>query len=216
MPSSSPDNLSIPIAIACKLSPASVLDLGIGYGKYGVLFREYLELIRRWHDGEESFADLSRRTVRIDGVEAFPHYIGTLQRCTYDNIFVENILDFVQRGLHYDFIYMGDVLEHFDKKEAAVLLPRIVSLANMGALISVPANPGPQSAIFGNEFEIHRSRWSKSDFRAAAPYSLVGVSNGSLLAFLTNNHSAYRTVRGNPLRTRLRVVKRTICEHWWA
>jgi hypothetical protein len=51
-----------------NINPNSVLDIGTGFGKYGLLCREYLEL---W-DGRQNYDKFLRR---IDGVEAFESYI---------------------------------------------------------------------------------------------------------------------------------------------
>jgi hypothetical protein len=50
--------------LVVNLNPSSVLDIGTGFGKYGLLCCEYLKL---W-DGRENYSHFLRR---IDGVEAF-------------------------------------------------------------------------------------------------------------------------------------------------
>lgn len=47
MPTSHPNQINEIIQIAELLRPASVLDVGVGYGKYGFLLREYLEANQR-------------------------------------------------------------------------------------------------------------------------------------------------------------------------
>lgn len=56
------------------MDPRSVLDIGTGFGKYGILCREYLEL---W-DGRQQYSDFKRR---IDGVEAYSPYNSTTPLC---------------------------------------------------------------------------------------------------------------------------------------
>ena len=73
--------------IIISLQPFSVLDVGSGFGKYGVLCREYLEL---W-DGRQEYKFIRR----IDGVEAFENYITPLHKFIYNNIYTENIIDFI-------------------------------------------------------------------------------------------------------------------------
>src|SRR5713226_9262007 len=130
MPSSPPAGIEVIVEIVWRLAPRSIVDLGTGYGKYGVLFREYLELKHRYALG---FADAERREVRIDGVEGFPDYLGPLQRAVYDHIYVEDILEFTRRGQHYDLVFLGDVLEHFEKNAAMLsLIPALLSISDMG------------------------------------------------------------------------------------
>lgn len=64
MPSSPYQHISKIMDIIYNLSPNSILDVGSGFGKYGLLSREYLEL---W-DGRQKYQEFLRR---IDGVEVF-------------------------------------------------------------------------------------------------------------------------------------------------
>jgi hypothetical protein len=56
-----------------ELDPYSILDIGTGFGKYGVFCREYLEL---W-DGRQNYHEFLRK---IDDVEAHGKYITPLHR----------------------------------------------------------------------------------------------------------------------------------------
>jgi hypothetical protein len=103
--------------IIIALKPFSVLDIGSGFGKYGVLCREYLEL---W-DGRQEYNFLRR----IDGVEAFKNYITPLHKFIYNNIYTENIIDLVKKlDYTYDLVLLTDVLEHFTKDEGEWLLKK--------------------------------------------------------------------------------------------
>jgi len=161
MPSGNSDTIPITLHVVCDLAPKKVLDVGAGLGKYGVLFREYLELhhANRRPDFFEGNGNCQRQT-RIDAVEGFRNYIGSLHKCVYDHIYVEDILEFISREWQYDVIFLGDVLEHFDKEVAKhKLLPTLTARAIMGVLIVVPAGYLEQGAIFGNPLEVHRSAW---------------------------------------------------------
>ncbi|HII30270.1 TPA: glycosyltransferase family 1 protein, partial [Candidatus Woesearchaeota archaeon] len=81
MPSSSHYQISKIMNLVVKLNPSSILDVGVGFGKYGVLCREYLEL----GDGREEYDKFLRR---IDGIEAFKNYITPLHRFIYDHIYI--------------------------------------------------------------------------------------------------------------------------------
>jgi hypothetical protein len=43
MPTSHPSQLNEILEVVLKTRPRSVIDVGVGFGKYGVLCREYLE-----------------------------------------------------------------------------------------------------------------------------------------------------------------------------
>jgi hypothetical protein len=158
MPSSQYYHISKIMEMIISLKPNSVLDIGSGYGKFGVLCREYLEL---W-DGRQKYEFKKR----IDCVEVFKEYITPLHKYIYNNVYNENILDVVTNlDYRYDLILLIDVLEHFEKKEGSNLLKTLVK-NNNGVLISTPKKPSPQKDAFGNIYETHRSRWTSNDLRS--------------------------------------------------
>lgn len=218
MPSSSPESIAVVVDVAWQLAPRSVLDIGAGYGKYGVLFREYLELKHR--DGgvgtaEHHVHERAARQVRIDALEGFGSYIGDVHRAVYDNIYIENLVTFLDKQWSYDFIYMGDVLEHIQKEvAAATVLPTLVARANQGVLVSVPAVVEDQSPLFGNALEIHRSTWSAKDFVKSAPYARVGRKGKHLIAFLSKESNVCGRLSGRPIRRRLSRVLRGFSDAW--
>ena len=53
--------------------PDSILDVGMGFGKYGFLSRKYLELF----DGREKLNDWKRI---IDSIEIFGNYVTPLNK----------------------------------------------------------------------------------------------------------------------------------------
>lgn len=138
------------------LDPRSVLDVGAGFGKYGILCREYLEL---W-DGRQEYSNFKRR---IDGVEAFEPYITELHKYAYDNVYADDIRDLVDKlDFSYDLVLLIDVLEHFKKAEGELLLQKLLG-RNLGILISTPKKPSEQKNAFGNDYEAHKSKWTRKD-----------------------------------------------------
>lgn len=67
-----------------KLDPESILDVGVGFGKYGVLLREALEIPQNRYD-KQSWK------IRIDGVEAFEKYRNPLHDFAYNHLYYEAI-----------------------------------------------------------------------------------------------------------------------------
>lgn len=92
--------------------PNRVLDIGIGYVKFGFLLRKYLTY---WNSPAES------RPVQIDAIEAFPQYIGLIQRQIHEQIFIGDAREVLPRlrDDSYNLVLMVDVLEHFDKADGA-------------------------------------------------------------------------------------------------
>ena len=150
---------AIPVIIeqVAHLKPSSILDVGIGFGKYGVLFREALEL------PYERYAR-SQWKVKIDGVEAFEGYRNPIHEFAYNRVFYGRIEDILPSLGQYDVILLIDVLEHFEKEEGRKLLQDLLLHARKSLLVSTPRFPAPQGAYLGNAFEAHKSRWHILDF----------------------------------------------------
>ncbi len=151
-------NISYNIDLVKRLDPKSILDIGVGFGRWGILYREFLEI---W--GDRNYTGKWNR--QIDGVEAFPGYIKEYHNYFYDNIFSEEALSFMRKlDRRYDLINCGDVIEHFEKSEGKELIE--ISL-NKGknVLINIPIGSNwEQGDINDNEFERHRSEWNLTDF----------------------------------------------------
>lgn len=151
-------NISYNIDVVKKLNPEKILDVGIGFGRWGILFREFLEI---W--GDRNYTGKWNR--KIDGVEIFPGYIQSYHKFFYDNIYIENAMDFIS-GFEgrYDLINCGDVIEHFEKSEAMRFIDLCIQKSDY-VLINIPTGKNwEQGAINGNEYERHRSVWNESDF----------------------------------------------------
>jgi len=138
-----------------KRSPASVLDLGMGFGGCGVIVRQWLDFgIRPWK-------------THLVGVEAWADYRNPVWDL-YDVIYVQPIEEFLPACTEsFNCILLGDVLEHFEKDAGRRLLDAIKSkVAPAGCfLVTTPARFFPQDAVYGNELERHRSLWSESDLK---------------------------------------------------
>ena len=156
MPTSHYHQIGKIVELILLLRPRSVLDIGIGYGKYGVLAREFLEF---WLEDKP----YKERRIRIDGIEGFPEYINGGQRYYYDEIYIGNALDTVHALGQYDLILIIDVLEHFTEKDGLELLKQCTAKGKH-VLISTPLDIGEQGAVFGNEYERHRFQWKRKHF----------------------------------------------------
>ena len=154
MPSSSHHQVSQILEWIIQLRPASVLDVGVGTGKYGFLCREALDT---------PLASEPRR-LTLHGIEGFESYIGDIQRLVYDEIMIGDCLEVLAgRNQSYDLALLIDVIEHLEKPDALVLLKRLLETSR-NLIIATPYGFAPQDDIFGNSLEIHRSGWVKKDF----------------------------------------------------
>jgi hypothetical protein len=153
------------IEIILALRPSSILDIGAGTGKYGLLIREYLDI---WGQKGARY-DRSLWKHRIDAVEAYEPYITPVYEYVYNEIFVGDVMEIIHKIPHfYDLALLIDVLEHIEKMQGKHLL-KLLTCKSQTILISVPRKVRPQEAIFGNPYEIHRSEWTKRDFLEINP-----------------------------------------------
>lgn len=167
MPTCDPIVLSPICQRIIELKPLSVLDIGVGFGKWGFLAREYAELWGQNHYWE--------RSVRIDGIEVFPEYITQLHNLIYDHIYIGNALDVLpQLDTHYDVAIMADVIEHLSFDEGIRTLDLIKGLASH-AFITTPVNFSAQGAVFGNEYEKHLSLFPPWKLAKWGKVSLFGA-----------------------------------------
>jgi len=152
-------NISHCVGTLRRLMPASVLDVGTGFGRWGMLCREFLDA---W-EGREARALWK---VRIDGIEAFPSCLTPLHGYIYDRIFVGDAVDVLPSLGVYDVIYLGDVVEHQTKPRALALLDAAVRHARKAAIVTIPIGDNwPQEVgADGNWFHAHRSTWELDDF----------------------------------------------------
>ncbi|MEW6574524.1 MAG: class I SAM-dependent methyltransferase [Bacillota bacterium] len=177
MPSSHVQQIPAIINYVCAVSPRTVLDVGVGFGKYGVLVREYMEI---WHFRYAS-ADWM---LRIDGIEAYPDYINDLHRFIYNNIYVGEALAVMKNmeNQSYDLILAIDILEHFDK-EQGVRFVRECRRVGRNSLISTPRHFREQPAVFGNEYEIHKTSWSSLEMEALGAKRFIDDSFSLIAVF---------------------------------
>jgi len=162
MPTSHPHQISTIVNAIVMLDPKSVLDIGVGFGKYGVLCREYLEL---W-DGREDYHHFIRR---IDGIEAFEDYLTPLHRYIYNHVYIGDAQTVIKTLKHaYDLVLLIDVLEHISEPQGRALIKYILA-HHGGILISTPKQMDEQGASFHNTFETHVKQWTVSTLRALGP-----------------------------------------------
>lgn len=151
-------NISYNIELLRKLNPQTILDVGVGFGRWGILFREFLEV---WDSGIYD-GEWNRQ---IKGIEIFPGYIKDYHRYFYDDIYIENALDYLKNtGERYDLINFGDVIEHFEKADGEELIKLAVDKGRF-VLITIPIGKyWAQEGTKGNPFEAHKSIWYNNDF----------------------------------------------------
>lgn len=173
--------------------PIRILDVGPGFGRYGLLCRELVDGVER-----------GTRIERLDAIEAEPRYreLFPWVEVIYDLVVDADVTDpdlrltsnlaapedirgpaFQEPGSNffdgYDLVLMLDVIEHLERDDAIAVLSAIRG----AVVISTPAtffqNP---EADAGWETERHRSHWpdarsfgSRVDRSDSAAFSRYGA-----------------------------------------
>lgn len=158
MPTSRPEVIPVIARQLLALKPNSILDVGIGFGLYGGVVREYLEV------------SIGRRPqckdwqVQLVGIEIWSDYRNSMWQL-YNKVLIGNALDLVPNLGWFDVVLLIDIIEHFEPCGGKLLLDHL-SRQTKTLLISTPAwenscAPFKQGVTFGNPFEQHRAFWTK-------------------------------------------------------
>jgi len=152
-------NISYCVGVLRRLQPKSVLDIGTGFGRWGVLAREFLDV---W-EGREARALWK---TRIEGIEAFPACLTPLHGYIYDRLHIGDAVEVLPTLGAYDVVYMGDVVEHQTKTRAYALVDEAIRHARQSAIVTIPIGDNwPQEMGWdGNTYHAHRSVWHLEDF----------------------------------------------------
>lgn len=159
MPTSTWRGLDAFVEAVIHSKAESFLDIGIGFGKHGMLFREYSEAWVRKHYYRRQWS------TRVEGVEIYGPYIHDLHYHIYDKVYIGDITKIVDDLPVYDMIYAGDVLEHINKPASIQLLGKLIAKAQKVLLVSIPSGLNwLNKPTCANKHEQHVSLWVPEDF----------------------------------------------------
>ncbi len=182
MPSSRPNTIPTVIHLIRQLKPRSILDVGIGFAKWGHLFREYTDILEAEHDPHRY--QRKNWQVKIDGIEGHTAYVTPMHRFIYNDIHLGNACELIGHLPHYDIIFMGDMIEHLDKQSGLQLLRDSIRKANKAVIVSTPKFETDQPGLCANELERHRSLWSAKDFTQFEGSTVKVIDRSILLAVI--------------------------------
>jgi hypothetical protein len=145
MPSSFVDSFPAIVKLLIDLEPQRVLDIGPGWGKYGLACREYLPDIEF-----------------LAGIEVPQGRLST-QDAIYDHVFIGDVRDASENLFEgYDVALLIDIIEHMTLDEGHQLLDAIQN-AGCAVLVSTPKVFMEQHDE-SNPYETHISLWGWEDF----------------------------------------------------
>lgn len=159
MPSSTHAHIPAILTEVMRARPASVLDVGVGFGKWGHLVREYTDVWAGRFDPKDW-------RVHIAGIEIFSGYINAGTRAYYDELMIGDLRTILPDLNGYDLVLAIDVLEHLERRDALEAMLKLIDLAKT-AVFAVPLGErwlkanGAYARI--NPAEAHRSAWKASE-----------------------------------------------------
>lgn len=176
MPTSSYKKIGRVLGVLAHIKPpSSVLDVGVGFGKYGFLLREHLDIRKRRYS-KDSWV------TRIDGVESWKNYLSPIHAYIYNHVFVGDVRELVKQLPDYQLIVLADVIEHMSRAAGVALLTALYAKCERAMVISFPNTIGSDWQHWPNPLEKHEVVWKAEDFKELFPGHVV--ANGSQVVYV--------------------------------
>jgi hypothetical protein len=173
------------ISHVTRLDPKTILDVGVGYGKWGFLLREALDWVLDRHER-------AQWQTTIDGLEVFEGYKTPLYDWVYNRVDYGDIREIAETLPPYDLVLIAEVIEHLTKDEGLHVLRTVLSRSR-NAIVTTPVDFFTQD-ICGNPAEQHHSLWSLKDFiEWPVQYEVHG--HNTIVAVLAGNGATWPTAR---------------------
>jgi hypothetical protein len=205
MASSFASQIPVIVHLMSSLAPASVLDIGKGFGKYGFLLHEYCGIDTSVRPNPAMTLGQQSR-VTIDAVESNPDYMWPHLADLYRKIFTGRIERLYTELPQYDLVLMADVIEHLNKEDGFKVVSHFVR-CGAAVIVSTPRNFFHQE-LFESSDEHHLSHWTPADFRSFENWDYQNAGAGRV--YLISPRPFNITAFGNAPVTRLRRLARTI------
>jgi hypothetical protein len=177
MPTSDPANIPFVVEQLIRLQPKSVLDVGVGFGKWGVLAREYVDVWANRCTPDEW-------ELRVEGIEIHEPYRNAIWGAAYDIVHVGDARLLIDRLGRYDVAIFCDVIEHMSKEDGRVLLAKLAERCNH-VIVTTPVAfwAAEHDPAARNPHERHVSFWEYQDFCSYSGFCAeLGLTIGAVLS----------------------------------
>lgn len=136
--------------------PRSIVDIGCGWGRWGFLAREFLELWEHRYGKDEW-------RVYIDALDIHPGTWTPVHPYVYDNVIQADVRTW-EPSRAYDVAICGDVIEHMTHEDGEQVIRTLLGYCGH-VLLGIPLGAGWERPGFdGNPYEAHLGRWDAYDF----------------------------------------------------
>jgi SAM-dependent methyltransferase len=201
MASSFASQIPMVVYLFGRLRPKTVLDVGKGFGKYGLLIHEFIGV--DWSKRPDPKRTLSEQSgVTVDAVEIQPDYLFPHIGQFYRRVLIGDIGKLLGELDDYDLVLMTDVIEHLDKEVGFRVVRHFLDRGST-VMITTPKDFFHQG-LFESEHEAHRSHWTPDDFKFAKWMDWQNCGPGRI--YLLSNIPRPVNGFGNRPITRLRRV----------
>jgi len=167
--------------------------VGVGFGKWGYLFREYTDIVESEHDSGR-YAKAGWKTT-IDGIEGFERYLHPAHQFTYDEVHVGTVQEILPTLRVYDIVFFGDIIEHLMLDEGQAVLREAISHARKAVIITTPRYDTRQKTLCGNPLELHQSLWTVAALQSVSDCVVTPVDSDTLIAVFSSGATPRNVVR---------------------
>lgn len=151
-------NIPQVLDIVRAVNPRKVLDVGAGFGKYGLLIREQYLSIKSQRGDLLPVDDIYISAIEDNGYFLKPDRLWTI----YNNVFVKPLDNEFHTALrmHYDLVLLIDVIEHWTPLEASIRIKALLEHAD-NVLISTPKEVAMYKDHFYGDSRHHITQFDK-------------------------------------------------------
>lgn len=162
------ENVPQILSVVSAVNPHKVLDVGAGFGKYGLLIREQY-LSRKAEGGDLSPTD----DIYIGAIENNEYFLKDDRLwAIYNNVFIKPLIcePHLALRMHYDLILLIDIIEHWTEQETTNRVNLLMKYTN-NILISTPKEVSMYKEHFYGDSRHHITQFTK-DFLPS-----IGITN---------------------------------------
>lgn len=157
--------------------PASVLEVAVGLGKFGVAIRNTLDnpFVRQESESRE---------LRLDGFELLDDWRTPLHEYIYSDVYYGDVFEALPRLPSYDVVFLGDVLNYFDKQRGRELIREFLKKTRKALIFYSPKMIRNGTERFQSGVFEYTNRWWELDLAEYDATSfVVDTENGSYNVF---------------------------------
>jgi hypothetical protein len=158
MPTSNLTSFFDIMEVISQIKAKSILDVGVGFGKWGFLIREYFDLRPHKKKGYDDWS------LKLDGIEVNEKYITPVHNYIYNNMFIGEALDILSNNnVYYELILALDIVEHFSKENGLKFITLCRNRSDF-VFINTPNIYYKIENEYYSHYMEHKSGWDADDF----------------------------------------------------